>query len=275
MRIIDLRNRQSANVENAQAIRRIFESLGRAETSRQNRRRTTNVLHAMAAGSTPEQISQAALSGPGFDTGFQGFIQRLGAQFAPNVVSPIEQQIARQGLTRAFQDPLIREQRKASIESTKALTEQRKRRKTTTGTSDLQKQWEFKRKQRTLLVERMEDVLDEAEIERMKEEIRKIDAEMKELLNPGGPAEPLSNEISPAFFDGKGLQPGSFTGAPQPRDIKSSFGSIAAGSGNFLQRSTGSRQKSPYKIGDTVKKGGRQWKVVGFDEDGTPLVEEI
>jgi len=36
------------------------------------------------------------------------------------------------------------------------------------------------------------------------------------------------------------------------------------------------KEKSPtkYKVGDTVEKGGRKWKIVGFDKDGEPLVEE-
>lgn len=29
------------------------------------------------------------------------------------------------------------------------------------------------------------------------------------------------------------------------------------------------------KIGDVVSKGGRKWKIVGFDKDGEPLVEEV
>ena len=31
----------------------------------------------------------------------------------------------------------------------------------------------------------------------------------------------------------------------------------------------------PYDIGGTVERGGRQWEIVGFDEDGEPLVELI
>uniref|UniRef100_A0A6M3JAE6 Uncharacterized protein n=1 Tax=viral metagenome TaxID=1070528 RepID=A0A6M3JAE6_9ZZZZ len=34
------------------------------------------------------------------------------------------------------------------------------------------------------------------------------------------------------------------------------------------------KEKSPYKIGDTIRKGGKKWNVVGFD-DGEPLVEEV
>jgi len=30
-----------------------------------------------------------------------------------------------------------------------------------------------------------------------------------------------------------------------------------------------------HKVGDTINKGGKKWKVVDFDTDGTPLVEEI
>lgn len=33
--------------------------------------------------------------------------------------------------------------------------------------------------------------------------------------------------------------------------------------------------KSQYKVGDTVPKGGRKYKIIGFDTDGEPLVEPI
>ena len=214
MRIIDLRNRQDAHIQNAQSIRRIIEGIGRAETSRQNRQRTTNVLQAMAAGGTPQDIARAATVDPQFDTGFQGFIQQLGARFAPNVVSPIEQQIARQGLSRAFEDPLIREQRQASIESTKALTEQRKRRKTTTtAVSALQKQWEFKRKQRDLLTDRLDRAAafqNEAEKESVNLKIQKLDSEMDAISKQLSPRERVTAEIDESFFTVPQFQPGEF-----------------------------------------------------------------
>ncbi len=200
MRIIDLRNKQSANVQNAQAISRIMDNLGRAETLRQNRQRTTNVLQAMAAGGTPQDIARAASVEPQFDTGFQGFIQQLGARFAPNIVSPIEQQVARQGVTRAFQDPLITEQRQASIESTRALTEQRKRRTTRTGVSDLQKQWEFKRKQRAILTDRLDRAAasqNEVEKANVNLKIQKLDTEMEKLAKRLGP----QAEVTGTDFD--------------------------------------------------------------------------
>jgi hypothetical protein len=31
----------------------------------------------------------------------------------------------------------------------------------------------------------------------------------------------------------------------------------------------------PYDIGAVIEQGGRQWEIVGFDEDGEPLVELI
>jgi hypothetical protein len=34
-------------------------------------------------------------------------------------------------------------------------------------------------------------------------------------------------------------------------------------------------QTTKYKIGDTITKGGKTWKIVDFDTDGTPLVEEL
>jgi len=31
----------------------------------------------------------------------------------------------------------------------------------------------------------------------------------------------------------------------------------------------------PYDIGATIERGGQEWEIVGFDEDGEPLVELI
>ena len=247
MRIIDFSDKQDAHIQNAQAIRRIIESIGRAEAMRQNRQRTTNVLHAMAAGGTQEQIAQAALSEPGFDTGFQGFIQRLGAQFAPNVVSPIEQQIARQGLTRAFEDPLIRKQREATLAATEERTNYYKKGgRANRGGSALQKQWEFKRKQRDLLVERKEDALDQAEIDSIARQIKEIDIEMKaiseQLQPPAEVAEFSPSDVS-GFFQGVGADLGNFKRTDKPQDIRGSFGSIGAGSGLVSPTTTPTRKK--------------------------------
>jgi len=31
----------------------------------------------------------------------------------------------------------------------------------------------------------------------------------------------------------------------------------------------------PYDIGRVIERGGREWEIIGFDEDGEPLVELI
>ena len=37
----------------------------------------------------------------------------------------------------------------------------------------------------------------------------------------------------------------------------------------------GAKQPSQYKVGQEITKGGKRWKIVGFDKDGTPLVDQI
>ena len=37
----------------------------------------------------------------------------------------------------------------------------------------------------------------------------------------------------------------------------------------------GVKKTGKYKIGEIIKRGGKQWKIVGFDNDGVPLVEEV
>jgi len=41
-----------------------------------------------------------------------------------------------------------------------------------------------------------------------------------------------------------------------------------------LDRDPLMKPEAKYKVGDTIDKNGRKWIVTGFDEDGTPLVEE-
>ncbi len=123
------------------AIKSIVDSIGKAETKRQQILLNNKVMSIVAAGGDPDQIAsdiaQAVISqDPQFDPGIAGFFQRVGSRFAeppgqelaapivrqalspekqPKVISPFEQtkaERARNRDTKTLADPKISPVRK-------------------------------------------------------------------------------------------------------------------------------------------------------------------
>ena len=176
MQIIDLRDKSNMHIQNAQDIARIFQSIGKSEQIRQERQVTTRILQAISSGG---DVAGAALEPVAFGTGLEGFIQKLGASFAPQV-SPMQQAIAARGVQQALPSPAekARLEYYKSRQGTTAATAKR------TATADRTKQWEQLRKQRELLIERK--ILaegDKAAQERLERMIQQLDKEMDALTS--------------------------------------------------------------------------------------------
>ncbi len=112
------------------AIKSIVDSIGKAETKRQQILLNNKVMSIVAAGGDPEQITrdiaQAVISqDPQFDPGIAGFFQRVGSRFA----QPVGQEFAAPLAKQALGQPtgLEREQKAATLELTKARTVATKR----------------------------------------------------------------------------------------------------------------------------------------------------
>ncbi len=112
------------------AIKSIVDTIGKAETKRQQIILNNKVMSIVAAGGDPEQITrdiaQAVISqDPQFDPGIAGFFQRVCSRFA----QPPGQEFAAPLVRQALKQPtgLEREQKVATLEATKALTEKRQR----------------------------------------------------------------------------------------------------------------------------------------------------
>lgn len=101
MQIVDLRDKSDAYIRNARSIEKILNSFGRSEQIRQERQRTMRVLQAMAADG---DVAAAAMEPATFGTGIEGFIQRLGAAYAPQAAG-VREQIAARGIQQAFPSP--------------------------------------------------------------------------------------------------------------------------------------------------------------------------
>ena len=86
--VIDLTSPEGRFEPDVRAITTIIESIGRAETLRQQRLLNTSIINVLQSGGTPDQIEagliNAALQAqtPQFDTGLAGALQKFGSGFA-------------------------------------------------------------------------------------------------------------------------------------------------------------------------------------------------
>lgn len=204
MQIIDLRDKSDMHIKNARDIAKIFQSIGKSEQIRQERQRTMRILQAMSVGG---DVAAAALEPITFGTGLEGFIQRLGAAYAPQV-SPIQQAIAARGVQHAFPSPA----EQARLEYYKS------RRGTAAATAESKES--AKRMTRFRNIKTIRDELNnrlETEIEPeirsvLENQINRLNTKMEDI-NKQITGTPTTSEVvaGKSFSDTLPLQPGEFT----------------------------------------------------------------